>query len=318
MDTCTRIGSGFFNWEKSPRGSLALNAKRGSKMISASKSGLRAEVMVVTPEMAKAWLEHNKGNRKPTGNNIEMLASEIRCNRWEVSNDCVAFYEDGDLANGQHRLMAIAKAGKPVECVVLFGMSRSANAIMDQGKSRSVVEAARFAGLGDVTSQDAAITRVVLQQYEMEKYSKASWTGLKRSNAVVIKWFQSLAEPIKFAKQLKWAKGSAGVRAALACAYMHYGEEKVARLARFCDVLSTGDADNAQSDSAAIKLREHILVTKGAGQQYSLSLFNRSCSAIRHFMNGKKVSVLRSSSDSVFKIVSHVEKLVPEDAREGL
>lgn len=88
--------------------------------------GLAAEVQLVTPEQANAWLEETQANgmigprqRRIDPVQVQRLAHAIAALEWEPT--MISLYEfEGRLylVDGQHRLSAIVRAGMPAPLVV--------------------------------------------------------------------------------------------------------------------------------------------------------------------------------------------------------
>lgn len=92
----------------------------------------------VTPELAAKWLNQNTNNRRIRRSFVDELVKKIQNNQWvENTPDHIAFYDDGTLANGQHRLTAIAEAGVPVYTKIEYDIPRNAAICIDAGKKRT-------------------------------------------------------------------------------------------------------------------------------------------------------------------------------------
>lgn len=92
----------------------------------------------VTPELAAKWLNQNTNNRRIRRSFVDELVKKIQNNQWvENTPDHIAFYDDGTLANGQHRLTAIAEAGVPVYTKIEYNIPRNAAICIDAGKKRT-------------------------------------------------------------------------------------------------------------------------------------------------------------------------------------
>lgn len=99
----------------------------------------------ITPDKAQEWLdEHNYGNRPISDSKVAMYARDIIHGDWFLTHECIAFDENGRLTNGQHRLKAIIKANKAVEFYVCRGEPAEAAMFIDQGRARSLTDAAKF------------------------------------------------------------------------------------------------------------------------------------------------------------------------------
>ena len=126
------------------------NAKRSKKM--------KVEIKNVTPEFASILLEQNNSNRKINKNQLDMLCRTIEAGHWRLTHQGVAIYEDGTLADGQHRLNAIVKTGISCEMPVFYGIKKEESSIMaiDSGKQRTVVDSSAITGL-KVTGNEKAL-----------------------------------------------------------------------------------------------------------------------------------------------------------------
>lgn len=99
---------------------------------------ITSTVETITPQMASEYLNHNIRNRKIRKNAVAMIARDISMGRFKTTHQGIAFYEDGTLADGQHRLTAIMKAGIPVEIMVTRGLKKDGMSAIDRGTARNV------------------------------------------------------------------------------------------------------------------------------------------------------------------------------------
>jgi len=76
--------------------------------------------MNVTPEMAQSWLDAaNTGNRTMTRRVVSKYADDMIAGRWiDTHQNAIAFYDDGSLADGQHRLGAVAMQAFRCRCLL--------------------------------------------------------------------------------------------------------------------------------------------------------------------------------------------------------
>jgi len=92
---------------------------------------------LVTPEMAKKWLESsNPHNRRIYPSTVACYARDMMSGLWEFNNQGIGFGKDGTLLDGQHRLSAVIAANMPVRFPVFYGLNKSAQATVDGGKPR--------------------------------------------------------------------------------------------------------------------------------------------------------------------------------------
>lgn len=94
----------------------------------------------ITPFLAKKYLEKNEDNRNLRYAKVCEYANEMTAGRWHDTGDPIRFFEDGTLADGQHRLQAIIQSGTTHPMVVARGLEKTAMAGIDMGAKRSVAD----------------------------------------------------------------------------------------------------------------------------------------------------------------------------------
>lgn len=99
---------------------------------------MRQKIVDVTPRIADAWLRKNKINRDPRATVIDTYATAMRRGEWKLSPQGIAFDEDGNLQDGQHRLEAVKLSGVTVKMVVWEGCPPETFQITDLGLKRTV------------------------------------------------------------------------------------------------------------------------------------------------------------------------------------
>ena len=111
--------------------------KSGKHKSSANHPAERMERIVITPEIAAAWLDKNVRNRKISRQHVDKLARDMRAGRFLFTGDAVRFDASGNLIDGQHRLAACVKSQCPFETLVIYGMADDVQDKLDSGKSRN-------------------------------------------------------------------------------------------------------------------------------------------------------------------------------------
>lgn len=115
--------------------------------------------ILVTPEMAQAFLQHNDANRQMQENNKERLRASLLRGMWELTIDGISFDFDGTLTNGQTRLEAISKSGVAAYLVVGFGFKQAKE--MDTGAKRTAWDVIHMMNIGKAPAQDKKIVGTV-------------------------------------------------------------------------------------------------------------------------------------------------------------
>lgn len=125
--------------------------------------GVRVQTYTITPEKAREWLDGPRGEhfrQRPLNQaTVSRYARDMANGDWNFDASMVCLSPDGILLNGQHRLHAIIRAGRPVKMTVATNVPESAGLTMDAGKNRSAADA-------------LAITRGVRRSAQMASLAK--------------------------------------------------------------------------------------------------------------------------------------------------
>lgn len=248
----------------------------------------------ITPAKAEGYLNVNKANRKLREGVAERYAHDMKTGNWTECPVPISFFEDGDVADGQHRLWAIVESGVTIQFLVLRGLPREAGLNIDTGLGRSVVDNARISGLDDGLSN---ILVAMAGFYELG----APKRGLTNSDRVAI--------IDRYRDVLDWAVANGptgkGIRntpilCAVARARAHGVDEE--RLKAFCVVLSKG-LSNGSEDAAAISLRNYVMARdRRLAHQEGRDLFMKTMNAIHYFLRRRSLNIIKTVSEEMFPL----------------
>jgi hypothetical protein len=147
----------------------------------------------ITPEMAVAFLNKSKLNRRLSDRNVESLYLQMKGGNWMLTGDPIKFCTDGSLLDGQHRLKAIIKYGSPVDLFVAEGLPAEVFQVLDTGKSRSAADVLSASGM-KYSHNIAAIARAIIL-WKNGVYAKNSGDGkLKATNKAILEFVESTPE----------------------------------------------------------------------------------------------------------------------------
>jgi len=105
----------------------------------------------VTPTLAKEMLEYNIGNRDVKLKKIITMVQAMKEGRWLFNGDSIRFNNNGDLIDGQNRLLSIIKAGIPQPCLVVRGLDPEAAKTIDIGSKRQLKDWLQFLNIPNST-----------------------------------------------------------------------------------------------------------------------------------------------------------------------
>ena len=124
---------------------------------------MNIQLISVTPEIATRWLATNTTqNRRLSQNTVRRYAADMIREKWQITGETIKFDTSGRLIDGQHRLSAVVAARKTVLMAVANNIDPDAIAVIDTGKSRSAGDALHIAGLGENSTNIAALARKVI------------------------------------------------------------------------------------------------------------------------------------------------------------
>ena len=84
---------------------------------------MTSKIELITPAMASEILEHhNPRNRSVSERTVTAYATDMKNGRWTLTHQGLAFDENGDLIDGQHRLWAVFFSDKEIEFLVTRGI----------------------------------------------------------------------------------------------------------------------------------------------------------------------------------------------------
>lgn len=93
----------------------------------------------ITPEIAREYLLHNSKNRIVKPRSVEAYARDMQRGDFRTTHQGIAFDTDGNLIDGQHRLLAIIMSNTPVTLLVTRGIPVDDGVMAtDRGISRSI------------------------------------------------------------------------------------------------------------------------------------------------------------------------------------
>lgn len=122
------------------------------------------EVVDVTPKLAEQWLGKNGHNRNIRPAAVNIYAADMVNGRWRFNGEAIKFNTEGELADGQHRLMAVIAAGVTVPMLVGYDLSPESQETMDSGVKRTAGDVLRLRGYMNYVVLSAVANRVLLWQ----------------------------------------------------------------------------------------------------------------------------------------------------------
>jgi hypothetical protein len=251
---------------------------------------MRTELVKVTPVLAEHYLSKNVSNRSVSQRLVDKYAREMEQGEWVMNHQGIAFYEDGAVADGQHRLLAVLQSKATVPLMVTFGLKRPAAVTIDVGRKRSIADGIQIGELSDwITKRHISIINQIAEPKRLSTPETVEWLeGMKESAQFAVATFASN----------KRALVNSVLHAAVALAHF-YNPDKEEELLKFANVYMQGLATN-KKDLVAIKLRDEFLTNTNCGASFRKDKFLKAQRALQAYLNGETISRLVRPKDEVW------------------
>lgn len=242
---------------------------------------MKAEFKLVTPAMAEYYLGKNTANRKVSERRVRIYERDLVGGNFGTTHQGIAFYNDGSLADGQHRLLAIVKANISAKLLVVTGIKKEDAIHIDSGRARSMSDSIKIGELSDwIEKRHIAMINLIAEPYRLTADE-------------TITWLENMEDSAKFAiEHLSCNKRNltnSAIHGAIALAHF-YGEDPD-RLAHFCKVFLSGIPDGTK-DIIIIRLRDDFMSNTGGGGSDKRDRLWKAMRAIQIFTSGEKIKRL--------------------------
>jgi hypothetical protein len=99
-----------------------------------------------------AW-KHNPLNRKISCEKVDGYGRAMKAGDWGYTHQGVAFTSNGDIADGQHRLIAAGLYGWPLKTLVTSDMDREVIPLIDRATRRTAAQALAMDSIKDAEAK---------------------------------------------------------------------------------------------------------------------------------------------------------------------
>lgn len=251
--------------------------------------------ILVTPDLAKKWLDLNTFNRPLSKDHVNSLAKRMNQGHWKLNGQCLIFFKNGNLGDGQHRLSAVISHGEPVWFDVAFGIDEDSFTTIDDGRKRSPKDALAIHDIPNYSNTASAIKKIIdIQRGSVARSRNAGLANV--SNHDVLNWYYEhpeIADQIQLST--KWYSVSARIMSVsdFAC-YLHLMsliDEKDAM--HFLSKLALGSELSATNP--IFKLRTKLMQARYDRQKKLTATVKRALviKAWNYYRSNKSVKILK-------------------------
>lgn len=252
---------------------------------------LEVSVETITPELATRYLASNIKNRSVRKQEVEAYAREIKRGTFALTHQGIAFDDSGHLIDGQHRLMAIATAGIPVQMVVARGVVPRAFSVIDRGASRTMRDVVSL-NVAD-GGESYAMMRNGVMLSAISQLVSCGYRKMKLTPNEVLKLFDAFGSHTAVAfrcgvnKSINRSQVISAAIAAMQCGVSHETIEK------FFKVFNRSDIHNCEGHNAQVVLNWRRQIDDAKIQRAPMNnrkIYLGTQNAIWHFANNTKTS----------------------------
>lgn len=277
---------------------------------------MKFQVETITPQLAENILATNhQKQRNASASHVLHLANQIASGQWVMNGEPIIIDDSGNLLDGQHRMMAVIQAQKPVEMLVVRGMTPCALPTINTGKPRSPGDTLRMSGKTNANDLAACLAGVWnyrrALKVEIRKDGVLIGTGgslnsyLRQSRPEMLDEYEKNSDIYDIACRIGMScgpmVGRSTVSTVAALAIMD-GSRGLEWVKSFWESVASGL--DLTSTSPAYHLRERLIANRNARQKFSKNHALLLCAKAWNFCAMEKpCKLLRLTDERVFPIL---------------
>jgi len=273
----------------------------------------RLSLEEITPSRAEHYLKRNRSNRPVKPGNILKIKNDLEQGNFRLTHQGIAFDWDGNLIDGQHRLMAIAESGVTAHMYVTYNCDPEIFKVIDSGSTRNTNDVLKLLGVVNYSTVASGI-RLVLWAHD--RYSAQTSVFVKKvyknyttTNAETAAFYTQNAENLDYLtdKARKLRKMNAALMQSSILAFLFLAKEKTgsdAQAHEFMYRIASGA--NLRSGSVELALSKYINVRHLDLQGYKKGEFMLMAyiKAFNRYLAGDALLLFRMGSTDQMPVIA--------------
>lgn len=171
---------------------------------------MKFEVREIGPQEAEQLLSRNSRNRPVVQRRVDDLVAAISGGDWRLTHQGIAVLPDGQILDGQHRLMAIVRSGKRVP-IMVTQLDEDVFDVIDTGRARTPRDVLALAGIPWAQRIPSAV-RLVEHYRSPQAHQIMGGRNTRLSNHMVLVRAQQQPAYVKWAPVAERTSTSMGRR----------------------------------------------------------------------------------------------------------
>ena len=127
---------------------------------------MKAEIVLLNPELAKRLLKKNVGNRDLKNRCYNSYINQMKNGSWKENGEPIIIDKNGIIKDGQHRLMAVIEANYSYHCPIISDVEPNVMDTIDTGTNRSLSDVLKFNGF--IYNNEIATLIKSIKKYDLK------------------------------------------------------------------------------------------------------------------------------------------------------
>lgn len=281
-----------------------------------STNPMYTEQVTMTPAKAQELLDRSDlRNRKATKSLVSELSRRILEGEWQCSPQGISLCPKGNIVDGQHRLLAIAKSGISVPIRVTYNTPPETFTILDCGKKRTAGDILYIQGVDKYAAGMAAATKSYVQ-YQL--YPTRTWANRDTdiSHKEISRSYEEKRDLITLYQPIVMSNYRISnlfnkTAAIVFCLLAHEKGWLPEEIKSFWEMIGTGA--NLENDSVLLSYRNQLSqqAFRKRGQVRSQYQLNAAIKAFNDFKDGRTGKYYAPQADAKMYTLVHRDQIIP-------
>ena len=127
----------------------------------------RAEYMDITQKIAASLLTVNHCNRRLRRSKVASMIRDAKLGRWLSTGETIKISKEGFLLDGQHRMTFVVETGITVRMLVVFGVDKEAQVVINSGTPNRLADVLHMSGEKNATLLAATLSWIWRKENDM-------------------------------------------------------------------------------------------------------------------------------------------------------
>lgn len=241
----------------------------------------------IDPSRASQLLAANTKNRPVKQQNLKFIVDQIKSGNWQFNGDMIRIDTDGNLLDGQHRLLAVVKTGMSIETLVVCGLDPNVFVTIDTGSTRSSADV--LSVLGETNAKNLAAAVLLVNDINLNQVSEARHAKVSHHRLVEL-----LSEHGEIRESIVWGRNLLKLAPPAVTTALHYLFSKKSKEAAQAFFQDIHDGIGLSATCPTLHLRNRLIQNQCSKsrmeRKYMIALFIKAWNAYR---SKRQVKTLR-------------------------